>query len=97
MWKLSVVKFLTAYGDIMSSPASTMSMDELETVKPTEGKSLGLNVEGNGVSEPNRGLLRNMVFGPASSDTQQIRPPEDDDGEYPGGIRGKVRQCQVMV
>lgn len=38
-----------------------------------------------------------MVFGPDSSDTQQISPPEDDDGEYPGGIRGKERQCQVII
>lgn len=81
----------------MSSPARTMSMEEVEMVRPTEGKSLGLIVEGNGVREPMRGLVRKMVFGPASSDTQQIRPPEDEDGEYPGGIRGKERQCQVMV
>lgn len=64
---------------------------------PTEGKSLGLNVGGNGNSVPKRGLLKNRPFEPESSDTQQISPPEDEAGENPGGIKGKERRYHVIV
>ena len=80
----------------MSSPATARSMDVLLMVKPIVGKSIGLKVEGNGVRDPVSGLDRRMLFEPASSDTQQIRPPEDEAGEKPGGIKGQEIRCHLV-
>ena len=96
MWKLSVVRFLTAYGDIRSSPATATSMDEGVTDNPMEGKRRGLRVGGNWDKDPTSGLLRKRLLGPASSETQQINPPEEETGENPGGIREKERRYHEM-
>jgi hypothetical protein len=42
-----VDKFLTAYGEIKSSPATATSIEDGPTFKPVEGKRRGLNVGGN--------------------------------------------------
>lgn len=37
------------------------------------------------------------VFGPASSETKQIKPEEEEEGEKPeGGSRGKEMRYHVM-
>lgn len=93
MWKLSEVRFLTAYGDIRSSPAKTRSMEELVMVRPMEGQSLGRNVDGSWINDPINGLQRRMLLEPASSDTKQTSPLEQDAGETPGGIKGMPKRC----
>lgn len=92
MWKLSEVRFLTAYGDIRSSPAKMTSMEELVMVRPMEGQSRGRSVDGSWINDPIKGLQRRMLFEPASSDTKQMSPPEEDAGETPGGIIGIPRR-----
>ena len=57
------------------------------TASPTEGNRWDLNVGGNDVKEPSIGLQRSRVFGPASEDTQQTKPPEEEAGENSGGSR----------
>lgn len=42
------------------------------------------------------GLQRTSVLGPASSDTQQINPSEEEEGEKVGGIKAKETQYQVF-
>ena len=82
----------------MSSPATITSIEEFVMVNPTEGKSLGLKVEGSGVTrDVKRGFERSSPFEPASSDTQQMSPPEEHVGENPCGISGKTRRCHERV
>lgn len=76
----------------MSSPATVTSIDVGVTLRPTEGQSLDLRVGGSWVKEPTIGLERMRLFGLASSETQQIKPPEEAHGENPDGRRGKVRR-----
>ena len=92
MWKLSADMFFTAKGDMRSSPATTRWIDELVMVSPIEGKRRGLRVGGRGVREPIKGLQRIRLLEPASSEDQQISPPEDETGENPGGTKGKERR-----
>lgn len=47
MWKVSAVRFLTAYGEIKSSPATVMSMEDGVIARPIEGKRRGLMVGGS--------------------------------------------------
>lgn len=63
------------------------SANKFLTASPTEGNRWDLNVGGNDVKEPSIGLQRSRVFGPASEDTQQTKPPEEEAGENPGGRR----------
>lgn len=82
----------------MSSPATITSIEEFVMVNPTEGYSLCLKVEGIGVTKDGKsGFERSSPFEPASSDTQQTSPPEEQAGENPDGIKGKVRRCHERV
>ncbi|XWS67378.1 hypothetical protein CRYUN_Cryun04dG0002200 [Craigia yunnanensis] len=84
------------FGEIKSSPATTTSIDAGLTVNPIEGKRRGLSVGGNWLKEPTRGLHRIRFFMPASSETQQTNPPEEEAGENPDGTKLKERRYHAI-
>ena len=81
-----MVEFFTARPQLTrSSPAKVTSMELEVTVKPMGGRSLGVRVGGSWFREPESGFVRVTILGAGFSDTQQIKPPEEADGEKPGG------------
>lgn len=96
-WKVSAVRFLTAKGEMRSSPAMTQMKEEWPTVRPTEGKRRGRREEGSWEMSLDKGLQRMRVLRPGVVEMKQRRPPEEAAGEKLGGIREeKERWCHVL-
>lgn len=84
---VSEVRFLTAKGEMRSSPATTAVMEEGPTDKAAAGKSRGVGVGGRQAAIFDIGFTRRRVLGPEQSDRKQRRPPEAAAGEKDCGTR----------
>lgn len=86
--RVSEVRFLTAKGEIMSSPARTTVREEEETARPTEGRRRGWEEEGSWVARWERGLKRKRDLGPGGLERKRRRPLEEEEGVEEEGMKG---------